>query len=162
MEFFHQPANWAAIGFVVFVALVAKRAWVAMTAMLDGRAAEIKAKLDDAVKLREDAKQLLANYEKKVRDAEKEATDILAQAKAEATRMAQDAAVALETTVQRRSELAMDRIARAEQKALKEVRDVAIEIAVRGAERLIAAEVDDKKADKMVDDAIKDLDRKLH
>ena len=162
MEFFHEPANWAAIGFLVFVALVAKRAWVAMTAMLDGRAAEIKTKLDDAVKLREDAKLLLANYEKKVRDAEKEATDILAQAKAEAARMAQDAAVALETTVQRRSELAMDRIARAEQKALKEVRDVAIEIAVRGAERLIAAEVDDKKADKMVDDAIKDLDRKLH
>ena len=55
-----------------------------------------------------------------------------------------------------------DRIARAEQKALKEVRDAAIDIAVRGAQRLIVSSIDEKTADKMVDDAIRDLDRKLH
>ena len=76
--------------------------------------------------------------------------------------MAEDAARALEIAVARRTELAKDRIARAEQKALKEVRDVAIDMAVRGAQRLIIAEMDDRQADKMVDDAIRDLDRKLH
>ena len=162
MEFFSSPENWAALGFVVFVALVGKRAWVFITAWLDGRSADIKAKLDEAVKLRDEAQALLASYERRQRDAERDASDIVEQAKTEATRMAEDAATALEATVKRRSDLAMERIARAEQKALKEVRDVAIDIAVRGAQRLIAAEVDEKKADKMVDDAIKELDRKLH
>lgn len=162
MELLHSPHTWEALGFLVFVALVAKQAWVAVTKMLDDRSAEIKAKLDEAVKLREDARTLLTTYEKKVREAEKEAAEIVAQAKSEAATMAKEAARALEVTVQRRSELAMERIGRAEAKALREVRDVAIDIAVRSAERLIAGELDAAKADKMVDDAIRDLDRKLH
>src|SRR5438128_1859935 len=111
-EFFSVPANWAAIGFVVFVVLVAKRAWAFLTATLDSRAAEIRVKLDEAVRLRQEAEALLASYEKKYRDAERDAADMLAQAANEATQLAADAARALETNIQRRSELAMERIAR--------------------------------------------------
>lgn len=161
-EFFSNPENWAALGFVVFIALVGKRAWTFLTAWLDGRSAEIRARLDEAVKLREEAQALLASYERKQREAEKDAGDIVAQARNEAVRMAAEAAEALEVSVKRRTELAMERIARAEAKALKEVRETAIDIAVRGAERLIAAELDEKKAEAMIDEAIKDLGKRLH
>ena len=161
-EFFSNPENWAALGFVVFIALVGKRAWTFLTAWLDGRSAEIRARLDEAVKLREEAQALLASYERKQREAEKDAGDIVAQARNEAVRMAAEAAEALEVSVRRRTELAMERIARAEAKALKEVRETAIDIAVRGAERLIAAELDEKKAEAMIDEAIKDLGKRLH
>lgn len=160
--FFSVPHNWALLGFLTFLALVGKRGWQFITGWLDGRTAEIKSKLDEASRLRAEAEALLASYTKKQKDAEREAEQILAQARTEAARMAEDAARALEVAVARRTELAKDRIARAEQKALKEVRDVAIDIAVRGAQRLIIAEMDDRQADKMVDDAIRDLDRKLH
>jgi F-type H+-transporting ATPase subunit b len=161
-DFFSNPHNWAALGFVTFLALVGKKAYVFLTGWLDGRTGEIKQKLDEASRLRAEAETLLASYVKKQKDAEREAEQILAQARTEAARMAEDAARALEVAVARRTELAKDRIARAEQKALKEVRDVAVDIAVRGAQRLIVAEMDDRRADKMVDDAIKDLERKLH
>lgn len=161
-EFFSTPENWAAIGFVVFVALVGKRAWVFITGWLDGRSGEIKARLDEAMKLREEAQALLASYERKQRDAEKEAGEIIAQAREEAARMAAEAALAVEASVERRQQSAMDRIASAEAKALKEVRDTAIDVAIRSAQRLIAEELDEDKADKMVDDAIKELDKKLH
>ena len=161
-EFFSNPENWAALGFVVFIALVGKRAWTFLTAWLDGRSAEIRARLDEAMKLREEAQALLASYERKQREAEKDAGDIVAQARNEAVRMAAEAAEALEVSVKRRTELAMERIARAEAKALKEVRETAIDIAVRGAERLIAAELDEKKAEAMIDEAIKDLGKRLH
>lgn len=160
--FFSNPENWVALGFVVFVALVAKRAYQFIAGFLDQRSAAIKANLDEAVRLREEAQSLLASYERKHRQAESEALDIIARAKSEAESMAKDAAQAIEDSVKRRSELAMDRIAQAEAKALKEVRETAIDVAIRGAERLIAQELDEAKADKMVDDAIKDLGKKLH
>ena len=161
-EIFSNPENWAALGFVVFIALVGKRAWVFLTGWLDGRSAEIKARLDEAMKLREEAQALVAGYERKRKDAEAEAEEIVAQAKEEAARMATEAAAALEASVARRQQAAMDRIASAEAKALKEVRDTAIDVAVRSAQRLIAEELDPAKADRMVDDAIKELDKKLH
>ena len=160
--FFSNPENWTAFGFVVFVALVGRRAWTFLTGWLDGRSAEIRARLDEAVRLREEAQALLASYERKHREAEKDAEDIVALARADAARMAADAAEALEASVQRRTELAMERIARAEATALKEVRETAIDIAVRGAERLIAAELDETKAEALIDDAIKDLGKRLH
>jgi F-type H+-transporting ATPase subunit b len=161
-ELFSNPENWVALGFVVFVVLVAKRAFKFTTGFLDQRSAEIKANLDEAVRLREEAQSLLASYERQYRDAESEALETIARAKSEAQSMAQNAAQAIEESVKRRSELAMDRIAQAEAKALKEVRETAIDVAIRGAERLIAQGVDEAKADKIVDDAIKDLGTKLH
>lgn len=161
-DIFSNPSNWAALGFIAFVALVGKRGWVFLTSWLDGRSAEIKARLDEALKLREEAAALLASYERKQRDAEQDAKEIIARAKEDAVRVAAEAAAALEATVQRRQQSAIDRIAQAEAKALKEVSDTAIDIAIRSAQRLIVLELDEKKADQMVDEAIAELDKKLH
>jgi len=76
--------------------------------------------------------------------------------------MAKDAVEAIEASVKRRSEMALDRIGQAEAKALKQVRETAIDIAIRGTERLIIDGLDETKADKMIGDAIKDLGKKLH
>ena len=161
-EFFANPENWVAIGFVAFVALVGRRAWSFLTGWLDGRAAVIRARLDEASTLRDEARALVASYERKLRDAEREAEGILARAEEEARLATGQAALALEASVERRKQLAMERIAQAEAKALKEVRDVAVELAIRGAERLIAARLSDAAANRMVDEAIQELDRKLH
>jgi F-type H+-transporting ATPase subunit b len=161
-EFFSNPENWVALGFVAFVALVGKRAYAFIGNTLDQRSEAIKSNLDEALRLREEAQNLLASYQRKQRDAESEAKDIIARAKAEAESMAQDAVESIEASVKRRSELAIDRIGQAEAKALKEVRETAIDMAISGAERLIVDNLDKTKADKMVDDAIKDLGKKLH
>jgi F-type H+-transporting ATPase subunit b len=161
-EFFSNPENWVALGFLAFIALVGKRAYAFIGSALDQRSAAIKSNLDEALRLREEAQSLLASYQRKQREAESEAKDIIDRAKAEAESMAQDAVEAIEASVKRRSELALDRIGQAEAKALKQVRETAIDMAIRGAERLIIEGLDETKADKMVDDAIKDLGKKLH
>ena len=161
-EFFSNPENWVALGFLAFIALVGKRAYAFIGVSLDQRSEAIKTNLDEAVHLREEAQNLLASYQRKQRGAESDAKDIIERAKAEAESMAQDAVEAIESSVKRRSELAMDRIGQAEAKALKEVRETAIDMAIRGAERLIIERLDESKADKMVDDAINDLGKKLH
>lgn len=160
--FYATAEFWVAMAFVVVVGLAARPVFRAAAAGLDARAEKIKAKLDEARKLREDAQSLLAEYQRKQRDAMQEADAIVAHAKAEAERAAQQAAADLEASVKRREQQAMDRIAQAEAAAMAEVRNLAVDIAVGAATKVIAEKVTADTANGMIDDAIKALPQKLH
>lgn len=161
-DFFSNPSNWAAIGFFVFIALVGKRAWKFITEWLDGLSNEIKNRLDEALRLREEAQELLRTYERKQREAEKDADEIIVRAKEEAARMTQESTKSLEASLERRQQLALEHIAQAEAKALKEVRDTAIDVAIHSAKYLISEELDQDKSASMIDSAINELNKKLH
>lgn len=151
------------LALVVFLALlwfygVFKKAGAA----LDERAARITKELDDARKLREDAQATLASYQRKQRDAEKEAESIIAAAKADADRYAKEARAALEEQVARRTQQAEDKIARAEADAISEVKAAAASVAVTAARNIIAAKVDAARDAKLVDDMLGTLPSKLN
>jgi F-type H+-transporting ATPase subunit b len=153
---------WVAAAFLVFVAVAVRLGWSRMTAALDARSDRIRNELEEAVRLREEAQQLLATYQRKHRDAVKEAEEIVAHARTEAERMAAEAAAELETEVRRRTELAQAKIARAEAQVIEEVRNLSVDVAVRAAGRLIRENLDDTQAQRLVDDAIGELGRKVH
>jgi F-type H+-transporting ATPase subunit b len=138
MEFFHEPENWVAVCFVIFLGVLA---YVGvhrkMLDALDHRSARIKAELDEARRLRDEAGKLLADYQKKQRQAEREAEAIVADAKAEAGRVAAEARVKMEEFVARRTKLAEAKIGQAEAQALADVRAAAADAAVTAAETLL-------------------------
>lgn len=157
-----DPTFWVAIGFIIFVAAVFKKAAELIVGMLDGRADAIRKSIDEAASLREEAQQLLAEYQRKQRDAVKETEEMLAHARDEAARMAKEGADKLEETLKRREQLAVEKIAQAETDAIREVRAMSVDIAVAATRSLIAANMDTAKAGAMVDEAISDLSKKLH
>jgi len=160
---FTDPTFWVATAFVAFIGLlVYLKVPGKVGAALDKRADKIKADLDEAEALRDEAQDLLATYQKKQRDAVKEAEDIAAQAKTEAGRILEQGRKHLEETVARREKLAMDRIAQAEAAALDEVKARTVEIAIDATRALLSEKMAAKKADQLVDDAIKELPGKLH
>lgn len=104
---FFEAETWVAIAFLCFLGLLAYVGVHRQLAKaLDDRAARIKAELDEARKLRDDAAQLLADYQRKRQEAESEAQGIIAGARAEAERMAADARAKVEEFVARRTKLA--------------------------------------------------------
>lgn len=129
---------------------------------LDKRAADIAAELDEARRLREEAQQLLASYQRKQREAMKEAEDIVTQAKAEAEQLAKETRANMEAQVERRTKLAEDKIAQAEAQALADVRSVAADVATGAARRVIAEKVDASADAKLIEKSIADLASKLH
>ena len=153
---------WIAIAFIAFIGVLIKFAYGKIAATLDTRAEGIRDEIEEAKCLREEAKELLTNYQRKHQDAVKEAEEIIAQAKADAKRMSEQAAKDLELEVTRRTELAQAKIARAEAQVIEDVRNLAVDIAVRAAEQLVEDHLDDKQADKIIDDAISELGRKVH
>jgi F-type H+-transporting ATPase subunit b len=156
------PEFWVAAGFIVLIAAIAKPALRAMISGLDARAERIRKSLDEAAGLREEAQHLLAEYQRKQRDATREIDDMLAHARAEAERNSRSAAEALEASLKRREQLAMDKIAQAESDALQAVRNAAVDIAIAATRKLLADRLDGSAAAVLIDQAIAELPQKLH
>ena len=120
---FAQPETWVAIAFVILMVLFAYLGIhkTVLTA-LDHRAQRIKAELDDARRLKEEAAKLLGEYQTRRASAEREAEEIIANARAEAERIAVEAKAKMEDFVARRTKTAESKIALAEAQALADVR----------------------------------------
>jgi F-type H+-transporting ATPase subunit b len=157
------PEAWVAIGFVSFLALlgylgVHRR----LVDALDQRQARIKAELDEASRLREEAQALLAEFERKGLAAESEAQAIIASAKAEAERLAGEAKQRMEDFVARRTKMAEAKIAQAEAQALADVRSAAADAAVAAAEKILAGAAKGKAAEELIARGIEDLKQKFN
>ena len=130
--------------------------------LLDKRAAAIKAELDEAKSLREDAKALLASYEKKQTEVQAQADRILEAAKAEAAAAAEQAKADIVSSVARRLAAAEDQIASAEASAVKEVRDQAIVVAIGAARDIISRQMTEAESNSLIDASIDDVGSKFH
>ncbi|MGB0574559.1 MAG: F0F1 ATP synthase subunit B [Alphaproteobacteria bacterium] len=162
MAALQTPEFWVAVGFLLLMGILAKPALKAITTGLDGRAEKIKASLDEAASLREEVQSLLADYQRRQRDATREVDEMLANAQAEAERTAKEAADALAASLKRREQLALDKIAQAEADAMQAVRNTAIGVAVSATQRVLTEQLDDAAAAQLIDSAIAELPAKLH
>lgn len=133
-----------------------------LSKMLDQRAEGIKSDIDEARALREEAQTLLASYERKQKEVQDQADKIVTQAKADAEAAAEQARADLKKSIERRMAAAEDQIASAQAAAVKEVRDTAAVVAVQAARDVIAKQMTDADANALIDDAIKQVDAKLH
>ena len=154
---------WVATAFIAFIGLlIYLKVPGAVGSTLDKRADKIKADLDEAEALCEEAQALLATYQKKQRDAAKEAEAISNHAKEEAGRMLEQGRARLEDALARREKMALERIAQAEIAAIDEVRVRTVEIAMDATRKILGTSLAASKADQMIDDAINELSTKLH
>lgn len=160
---FTEPETWVAIAFVIlmvgFAYLGVHR--TILTA-LDHRSARIKAELDDARRLKEEAAKVLDEYKARRATAEREAEEIVANAKAEAERIASEAKARMEDFVARRTKTAEGKIALAEAQALADVRAAAAEAAVSAASTILSRSVKGQVADDLLAKGITEIRQKLN
>lgn len=130
--------------------------------MLDKRAEGIKSDLDEARATREEAQKILAEYERKSQEVQAQADRIVETAKAEAADAAEQAKEDIKASIARRLAAAEERIASAEASAVKDVRDKAVTVAMAAAKDVIAKQTTATEGNKLIDDAIAQVDAKLH
>lgn len=154
---------WVAVAFVIFLGVLGY-AGVHKTVLnaLDQRRSRIKAELDEARRLRDEAQKLFAEYQRKKSEAQGEADAIIAGAKVEAGRLAAEANTKLEDFVARRTKMAETKIAQAEVQALADVRSAAAEAAANAAEKVLAQAAKGKVADALIAQGIEDVKKKLN
>jgi len=159
MEGIVWESVWVAVGFVVFIALVWKKAGAVLGSMLDDRAARIKADLDEARELREAALDELHQFQRLHREAADEAKSILKTAEATAERIRKNAEKAAEETIKRREQQATAKIKAAETAMINELRDKAASLAVASAAQIITSKLDTDASLALIDDAASDIEK---
>ena len=147
----------AFIGVLVYMGVPGK-----LTGMLDARAVQIKSDLDEARALREEAKAVLATYERRQKEVQEQADRIVAQAKDEAMSAAAQAKEDLKTSIARRLAAATDQIASAEASAIRQVREQAVSVAIAAAGDVLSKQMTAEAASSSIDDAIAQVEARMH
>jgi F-type H+-transporting ATPase subunit b len=160
---FEDPETWVAIAFVILMGVFA---WLGvhrtMFTALDHRAERIKAELDDARRLKDEAAKVLDEYKARRASAEREAEEIVTNARAEAGRIAANAKAKMEDFVARRTKTAESKIALAEAQAVADVRAAAAEAAVTAATTILSQSVKGQVADDLLAKGIAEVRQKLN
>jgi F-type H+-transporting ATPase subunit b len=160
---FAEPEFWVAVAFVILMGVFV---WLGVhrtvLKALDHRAERIKAELDDARRLKEEAAKVLAEYKARHASAEREAQEIVTNARAEAERIAAEARSKMEDFIARRTKTAESKIALAEAQALADVRAAAAEAAVAAASTVLSQSVKGNVADDLLTKGIDDVRQKLN
>jgi F-type H+-transporting ATPase subunit b len=157
------PEGWVAIGFLLFLGLLAYLgAHRRIVTSLDDRQARIRAELDEATRLRREAEALLADFERKGHEAEREAEAIIASARTEAERHAAEAKLRMEDFVARRTKMAETKIAQAEAQALADVRAAAADAAVAAAAKILGTAAKGQVAEDLLARGIEDVRKRFN
>jgi len=151
------------IGFILFLALLFYFNVPAMILkMLDDRAETIRSELDEARNLRDEAQAVLAAYERKSREVAEQSQRIIDHAREEA-RLAADAAKEdLKQSIARRLKAAEEQITNAEEKATRELRNRAVDVAIAAAAKILADTTTATEANKRIDAAIAEVESRVH
>jgi len=154
---------FALVGLIIFLGILAYVKVPAMlTGALDKRSDQIRNELEQAKKLREEAQQLLAEYQRKRKEAETEAKSILSAAEREAAVLREEAKAKTEEYVSRRTAMAEQKIRQAESDAINEVRASAVDLAIAAAEKLIGSKVDSKASDELFKSSLGEMKTRLN
>ena len=162
MELFQEAETWVGVAVAIFVGIML---WLKVPAMatkgLDARAEKIRAELNEAERLRKEAEALLASIRVRREEAERHATEMLANAEVEARQLEADASIRLEEQIKRRAAIAQNKIAQAEAQAAADVKAAAADMAAEAAAFVLARRAGAMSSDPLVDQAVADLPGKL-
>ena len=149
---------FVAVGFVLFVALLGYLGvHKTITSALDGRIAGIANELEEARRLRAEAKALLSSYQEKLKHAEEQAAAIVAQARLESELLAKETAQRMVDFVERHRKQAEAQILMAESQATSEVRAAAVDAAVKAAEIVLRAQTSGVGGNGLISKSIGDV-----
>lgn len=151
------------LAFLLFVGIVVYfRVPQIVGGLLDKRAEGIRNDLAEARRLREEAQEIYASYERRQREVKTLADDIIVNAKREATLEAEKAKKALQLSIERRLKAAEEQIVSAEGEAVRVVRDRAIQTAVAAATEILGKQASAAERSAGIDKAIDDVARRLN
>lgn len=162
MDILQEAEFWVAVGMVIlFGALIFAKVPGMAAGALDARAAKIRAELDEALRLRQEAEALLEQIKAERAKAEQHAAEIIANAESDAERLRQEAAAKLEEQIARRRQMAERKIATAEAQAAADVKAAAAELAAQVAETVLAARLAGQASDPLIDRAVQEIGDRL-
>lgn len=162
LEFLNNDYIWLIFSFVIFMYILVKFGKAAIMSMLDGKIDTIRKDIQEAESLRVEAQELLAQYQRKQRDAESEAETIIAKAEQHALEIRKNAEKILTENLHRREIQMKERMAQMEEAAIQQIREHASNLAIQATAQIIAEKMDKKGQEKLIDHSVEAVSKNLH
>ena len=146
---------WVAISFLIFVGvLVYFKIPQKINLLLTEKIKETKNELDEAERLKDEAKTLLSDYENKLNQANDEAINIIKQAKKESEKKVIESTEKFYQLIDNKKKLLNQKINQMKEDAIKEVKNTSIKISIKTVEEIIKNSIDKKKLDRLYDESL--------
>jgi len=161
MDFLLDTNFWYLVSFLIFFSVVWKFGKPALLNYIDNRITAIREEIHTAEGLRTEAHELLAQYQRKHRDAVEEANAIIKNAEKHAADIKAQAEADIEETLDRREKQLEERIARMEANAIQEIQTHTANLAIEATAEIIASKLDKKANQNLVDASIKAIGKNI-
>ena len=148
---------WVTISFFIFLGiLIYFKIPQKIKETLEQNILNIKNQLTEAEKLREDAKNILAEHEKKISNSKKEVKDMIDKANEDAEKNIIKTNEEFHKLMENRKKGAEDRITQLKNQAVKDIKNASVKIAIESVEKLIKNSIDKSKLDKIYSSSIEE------
>ncbi|MGB0719640.1 MAG: hypothetical protein ACPGRX_04150 [Bdellovibrionales bacterium] len=162
MDFLYDTHVWYLISFIMFAGIVYKFGKPVLLDFIDARIEAIREEIQKAENLRVEAQELLAQYQRKHRDAVKEAEGIIANAQKHAEEIRRKAEADLDETLARREKQLQDRLERLKANAIDDIQRHTASLAIEATAEIIAEKLDKAANQSLVEQSIANVSQKLH
>lgn len=157
MELLQDTNIWVAMSFVIFAFFAFRIGSKVITDGIEKKITAIRQDISAAETMRMEAQELLAQYQRKHKEAEAEAARIIASAKETAQSLQKDAEEKLKVEAKRREDQLEERIRFMEEKAIQDIRNYAADLTLRATSQIIASNMNEQENNRLSEDAIKSL-----
>ena len=146
---------WVAVSFFIFIAgLVYLKVPQKVNNSIAMQIDKIKKELEEAEKLKVEAKNLLSDYENKIDKSKKEAQDIISMAKKDSERNILDKTKKFHELLEERKKSAEQKIIQMKENALKDIKNISIKVSIEAVEHLIKNSIDKNKIEKIYGESL--------
>ena len=161
-EIFYLSAEfWVAMAFVLTILLLSRPIYKAVKSLMIKNIDNIRNRIDEAAQLQTDAEKLVASYERKFRNVKKEADAILKKSQNEIEYIRKASISRMEQEMAQKEKDVADKLNEAKNSAIKEISEVAGNLSIITARKLIIQKLGDKDIDKMIDTSIEKIDKAI-
>ena len=148
---------WVMISFFVFLGLLAYfKIPEKINTTLEQNISNIKNQIDEANKLKEDAKNILTEHEKRISNSKSEVEHMISKASEEAEKSVIKTNQNFHNLMETRKKNAEERIKQLKNQALKDIKNASVKIAIESVEKLIKNSMDKSKLDKIYSSSIEE------
>ncbi|MEK6684298.1 MAG: F0F1 ATP synthase subunit B [Nitrospirota bacterium] len=148
---------WSVISFGILLFLLKRFALPGILEMLEAREKKIKDSLDQAERLKQEAQQLLAQYEAKLTSIHDESRTILDAARKQAQLQLEENERRMEQETKRMLAEARSEIQREQQRVLREVHQTAVDLTLLAAEKVLSRSLTDADHRRLIEEAVQEI-----
>ena len=148
---------WVTISFLIFLGiLIYFKIPIKIKETLEQNISKIKSQINEAEKLKEDAKNILIEHEKKISNSKNEVREMIDKASEEAEKNVIRVNKEFHNFMENRKKNAKERIRQLKNQAEKDIKNASVKIAMESVEKLIKNSLDKSKLDKIYNSSIEE------